>query len=109
MKKISVAAIAGMFLLAGWPLRAADSHSSEFCLKHCTAVQLRKEVSSLEKTIANYKSALRNPGGSGEKLATVIAKKEELKKHIAQHEAELKALKADTEKAEMELAQMEKQ
>ncbi len=106
MKKGLMAGILGMALLAGWPLMAAEDHSKhmggaagEFCTKHCNAVQLGKEVKALEKEIAADKAALKS-GGSGEKLATLMSKREQLKKHLDQHAKELEDLKTRLEKDE---------
>ncbi|MBI2118515.1 MAG: hypothetical protein HYT97_02690 [Elusimicrobia bacterium] len=96
--------IFGIILLAmaGWPLVAADmKHDADFCTKHCNAMQLSKEVKTLEKEIAAEKASLK--AGSSEKAASLIAKKEKVKKHIGQHEAELSDLKTKLEALESEL------
>lgn len=108
MKKGLVAGIIGMALLTGGQLMADEGHAkmgSEFCAKHCSATQLKAEVTSLEKKIAADRVALKSSGG-GEKLATLMAKKDQVKKHLNQHIKELEALKAEADKAEAELNQM---
>ncbi len=108
MKKGLLAGILGVALLAGWPLMAAEDHSkmsAEYCTKHCNATQLRKEVKSLETAIAADRAAIKS-GGSGEKVATLMSRKEQVKKHLAQHEKELQDLQAEADKAEAELNQL---
>ena len=98
----------GLALLAVRPLMAADGqHAGDFCMKHCTVSQLKAEVKSLEKSIAADKAALKSPG-SAEKLATLAAKNEKVKKHLDQHIKELEDLKAEADKAETELNQLER-
>ena len=107
--KTIIAGVMGLMLMTALPVMAADQHSghsnSAYCTKHCNATQLGKEVKALENQIMADKAALK--GGSGEKLATVMAKKEQIKKHLAQHEKEFADVKAELDKAEAELNQME--
>ena len=98
----------GVALLTVRPVMAAEGqHAGDFCLKHCNVTQLKAEVKSLEKAVAADKAALKSPGG-GEKLATLAAKNEQVKKHLGQHIKELEDLKAEADKTEAELNQMEK-
>ncbi len=102
MKKGLMAGILGMALLAGWPLMAAEDHSKmtgDYCAKHCNGMQLSKEIKALEKEIAADKAALKSTG-TGEKPATLMGKKEQVKKHLAQHAKELEDLKTRLEKDE---------
>lgn len=75
------------------PARAEMDHKHEaklkgdMCEKHCNAMQLRGEVESLEKE-------LKQAQASGGKLIEVENKKEQVRKHIAQHQAELNDLQA---------------
>ena len=57
------------------------------CQKHCSGMQLRGEVEALEKELKQVQS-------SGGKLIEVENKKEKLRMHIAQHQAELNNLQA---------------
>ena len=59
---------------------------------------------ALERAIQADKSALKN-AASADKAATIAARTEKVKKHLAQHEAELKDLQAQVEKAESETKQ----
>lgn len=104
MKKALLTGIVGIALLVGGQVMAADKHDGDYCAKHCNTMQLSKEVKALEKEIAADKAALKNQG-TGEKAATLNARKEQVKKHVAQHEKELADLKARLEKAEAEMAQ----
>ena len=109
MNKINkkVLTLVGIMAFLAVPLKAADKHSnSEFCLKHCTAVQLGSEVNALEKSIGELKAGIAK-GDSATKLATVNARNEAAHKHIAQHEAEIASLKTRLASLETELAQME--
>lgn len=108
MKKRLLAGILGVALLAGGVLRADEDHSkmsAEYCAKHCNAVELRKEVKSLEKSIATDRATIKASGG-GEKLTTLMARKDQLKKKIDEAMKVLEALKADADKAEVELTQL---
>ena len=100
-----VLGIIGAVMLASWPLAAMDQQSGGYCAKHCNTMQLSKEVKSLEQQIGADRAALKS-GGSGEKLATLNARKDQVKKHLDQHLKELTDLKAQLEKDEAELSQM---
>ena len=64
---------------------AVEAHDdSEFCKKGCSSAALRKEVESLEKELKAS-----NPGL---KTSEVEAKRERVRRHLAQHQAELVAL-----------------
>ena len=107
MNKAIMLAFGAAFLVVRPVLAVEVQHAGDFCMKHCNVTQLKAEVKSLEKTIAADKAALKSPGGS-EKLATLTAKNEKVKKHLDQHIRELEDLKAEADKAEAELNQMEK-
>lgn len=89
--------LASMAFLIGNPLHAddmkmdkmdkSDMDKSAYCKKHCNAEALRSEVDGLEKELKQVQA-------SGGKLIEVENKKEQIRKHIAQHQAELKDLQA---------------
>ncbi len=81
------------------PLRAASAHSgSEFCLKHCTAVQMGVDIKTLGKSIEGLKTA-----ASATKLVTA----NDARKQIAQYEADIASLKTQKAALESDLVQME--
>lgn len=99
-------ALAGLMLVASVPVRAAETRmDSQYCAKHCNAVELRKEVKSMEKIVAADKAAAKPV--SQEKLAADLARQERVKKHLAQHVAELQDLQAELDKAEADLKALE--
>ncbi|MBI2119930.1 MAG: hypothetical protein HYT97_09955 [Elusimicrobia bacterium] len=101
MKNIIALAV-GIVFLAAWPLKAAEhKHDADFCLKHCTSVQISKEIKELENQIELSRNDLKKTGN--EKLATIVTKKEEIKKHIKRHEEKLAELKVKLEALEKEL------
>lgn len=113
MKKTMVVML-GLMALTVLPVRADEMSgmkmdnskmSAEYCAKHCNAVELRKEVISLEKAIATDKAAIK-AGGGGEKVTTLMARKDQLKKKIDEAMKVLESLKADADKAEAELNQL---
>jgi septal ring factor EnvC (AmiA/AmiB activator) len=55
------------------------------CQKHCSGMQLRSEVEALEKELKQVQS-------TGGKLIEIENRKVQLRKHIAQHQEELKDL-----------------
>ncbi|OGR56554.1 MAG: hypothetical protein A3I11_06365 [Elusimicrobia bacterium RIFCSPLOWO2_02_FULL_39_32] len=101
MKNIIALAVGIAFLFA-WPLKAAErKHDADFCLKHCTSVEISREIKQLENQIELSKNDLKKPGN--EKLATIVAKKEEIKKHLKRHEDKLTELRIKLEALEKEL------
>ncbi len=107
MKKLVVSLVGLMIGFAGYVVAAEQHSSSDFCFKHCTSIQLKKEISELEKAIQQAKATIANPG-SGDKIAVLSARREKAKKHLVQHESELAALKEKVNVLETELAEMEK-
>ncbi len=121
MKKTTIA-LMGLALLSGGTLMAAEqgmegmNHgdkamhmkmSDEYCTKHCNAMEISKQVKDLEKAVEADKAALNKSGGS-DKILTLEAKKNEVKKHLNQHIKELNDLKVELEKVEKELADLGK-
>lgn len=98
MQRIMSAAL-GLALLVGPSVVRAEDHKGhkhdqagkamqgDSCQKHCSGMQLRGEVDALEKELKQVQA-------SGGKLIEVNNKKEAIKKHIAQHQAELNDLQA---------------
>jgi uncharacterized protein (DUF342 family) len=65
----------------------AATMKGDSCQMHCNSMQLQSEVETLEKELKQVQS-------SGGKLIEVENKKAKLRKHIEQHQAELKDLQS---------------
>lgn len=94
MKGIIPVTLMGMALLVGPSILRADADHKhdhkdttvgDSCQKHCDSMQLQSEVEALEKELKQAQS-------SGGKLIEVENRKVQLRKHIAQHQQELKDL-----------------